>query len=53
MKIHLGIGSSEDHSFRGVDYAANFMTFFDDKNFTRYSPAHPQLDGVFYYDKHW
>lgn len=52
MKIHLGFGSLPDATFRGVDYAANFVNFYDDKNYTHYSDAHPQLDHVFYYDKH-
>ncbi len=41
MKIHLGIGSVPDKTFRGVDYAANFISFFDDKNYTHYSANHP------------
>jgi hypothetical protein len=52
MKIHLGFGSLPDNTFRGLDYAHNFVTFFDDSNYTHYSDSHPQLDGIFYYDKH-
>lgn len=51
MKIHLGLGSSVDKTFRGVNYAHNFIDFFDDKNYRHYGPEHPQLNGVFYYDK--
>ena len=50
--IHLGFGSLPDNTFRGVDYATNVLIFYDDKNYTRYdSVAHPQLDGVFFYDR--
>lgn len=51
MMIHLGWGSLPDNTFRGCDFAANFVTFYDDKNYTHYSSVHPQLDGLFYYDK--
>jgi len=51
MKIHLGWGSLPDNTFRGADYAANFVTFYDDKNYTHYDQNTPQLDGLFYYDK--
>lgn len=50
--IHLGFGSAADKSFRGYEYAANYLADYDDKNYTRYSTAHPQLDGVMYFDKH-
>jgi len=49
--IHLGWGSLPDNTFRGADYAANFVTFYDDKNYTHYTKEHPQLDGLFYYSK--
>ena len=49
--IHLGWGSLPDRSFRGYDYAANILYAYDDKNYTHYSEAHPQLDGVFFYNK--
>ncbi len=53
MKIHGGWGSLPDNTFRGMNYAANFLYLYDDKNFTHYDPvAHPQLDGVFFFDKH-
>lgn len=41
MMIHLGLGSLPDRQFRGADYAANFVTFYDDQNYTRYSSVHP------------
>jgi hypothetical protein len=52
MMVHLGFGSSADKSFMGVDYSANFVTFYNDKDYTHYSAAHPQMDGVFFYDQH-
>jgi hypothetical protein len=52
MMIHLGFGSLPDKLFRGVDFASNFVTFYNDQNYTHYSDAHPQLNGVFYYDKY-
>ena len=51
MMIHLGYGSLPDNTFRGHDYAANFVMVYDDKNYTHYSQVHPQLDGIFFYDK--
>ena len=52
MMIHLGIGSVPDKLFRGFDYAANFLYMYTDKNYTHYDTlSHPQLDGIFYYDK--
>lgn len=52
MRIHLGIGSLPDKLFRGADYSANIVNFYTDSNYTRYNPDyHPQLEGVFYYDK--
>ena len=52
MMIHIGYSSVPDKLFRGGDYASNFVTFYDDKNYTHYSSVHPQMDGVFYYDRH-
>lgn len=51
MRIHLGVSSLPDNDFRGFNYASNILQNFDDKNYTDYGPNHPQLDGVFYYDK--
>lgn len=51
MMIHFGLGSLPDKTFRGGDMAHNFITFYDDKNYTHYRPEHPQFDGIFYYDK--
>ncbi|TNV78538.1 hypothetical protein FGO68_gene6550 [Halteria grandinella] len=51
--IHLGVGSSVDNTFRGVDYSSNDLIFYDDTNYTHYSTDyHPQYDGIFYYDRH-
>jgi hypothetical protein len=52
MMIHLGWGSLPDKLFRGMDYSPNVVNIYTDSNYTHYSQAHPQLDGVFYYDKH-
>jgi hypothetical protein len=53
MMIHNGWGSLPDNSFRGVDYAANFIKFYDDKTWIgEFNDAHPQMDGIFYYDKY-
>lgn len=52
MRIHIGLGSLPDQSFRGLDYSENVVEVFDDKNYTNYSPNHPQIDGVFYFDKY-
>jgi len=52
MMIHTGWGSLPDNSFRGADIAANFVKFYDDKTWIApFTAAHPQMDGVFYYDK--
>ena len=51
MAIHLGVGSLPDKTFRGFDYASNMMNVYDDKNYTHYGVAHPQLNGTFWYDK--
>ena len=53
MKIHGGWGSLPYAEFRGMDYAANYVNFYDDKNYTHYNAEfHPQMEGVFFYDKH-
>ena len=50
--IHNGWGSVPDNSFRGVDYAHNYIKFYDDHEWTiDFNEAHPQMDGVFYWDK--
>lgn len=49
--IHLGWGSLPDNTFRGMDYAANMLYYYDDKNYTHYTDVHPQLNGLFFYDK--
>ena len=51
--IHGGWGSAPDHTFRGMDYAANWLYLYDDKNYTAYNPkTHQQLNGVFFLDSH-
>jgi len=52
MKLHIGIGSESDNQFRGIEYASNKITVFDDTNYTYYTPSHPQLEGVMFWDKH-
>ncbi len=37
MKIHGGWGSLPDNTFRGMDYAANYVNFYDDKNYPYYN----------------
>lgn len=51
MRIHIGLGSKSDNSFRGIQYAHNKVQVFDDSNYI-YTDAHPQLDGVMFFDKH-
>lgn len=51
MRIHIGMSSLPDNSFRGLDYSKNVVLNFNDKNYTDYSANHPQIDGVFYFDK--
>jgi hypothetical protein len=41
MRIHIGMSSLPDNSFRGWDYSENVLLNFNDKNYTDYSPAHP------------
>ena len=51
--IHGGWGSLPDNSFRGMDYAANLLDLFDDKDYILYNNvSHPQMDGMFFLDKH-
>jgi hypothetical protein len=53
MKIHGGWASKADNSFRGMDYASNFVRLYDDKNWTQYNETvHPQMNGIFFYDRH-
>jgi len=52
MMVHLGWGSASDSSFVGADYTKDWVKFYDDKSWLgQFSSAHPQMDGVFYYDK--
>lgn len=42
MKIHGGWASLPDNTFRGMNYAHNFLYLYDDKNYTHYDPVyHP------------
>ena len=51
MRIHIGLSSLPDNSYRGIDYSSNVFENFNDQNYT-YTPQHPQMDGVQYFDKH-
>lgn len=48
----FGIGSGQSKEFEGVEYASNLLYTFNDLNYTANSEAHPELYGVFYWDKH-
>ncbi|KRX04245.1 hypothetical protein PPERSA_11369 [Pseudocohnilembus persalinus] len=50
-RIHVGIASAESQTFQGVNYSWKVIEFFNDQNYT-YTEAHPQLDGIMYFDKH-
>ena len=41
-----------DNSFIGADYSKNWVKFYDDESWIApFNDAHPQMDGVFFYDK--
>lgn len=40
MRIHIGLGSANDNSFRGIQYAHNKVQVFDDANYI-YDNSHP------------
>jgi hypothetical protein len=40
MRIHIGLGSANDNSFRGIQYAHNKVQVFDDVNYI-YDNSHP------------
>jgi len=48
---HVGVGARKDGKMEGVMMSFNELYIFDDKNYTYYSDAHPQMDGIFYWDK--
>lgn len=48
----IGIGTRSQNKFVGVQYSWNTLNVFDDKNYTNYFPqAHPQMDGVMFWDE--
>lgn len=52
MMIHNGWGSLPDNSFRGADYSRDWVKFYDDTTWIAdFTDAHPQMDGIFFYDK--
>ena len=50
-RVHIGIGSRADNCFEGIQMSFNEFNIFDDKNYTHYSEAHPQMDGVMFWDQ--
>ena len=50
--IHLGLGSTDDHSFRMFEYSENILNNYDDSNYTHYTKQHPKMKGIAYFDKH-
>lgn len=49
--IHLGVGSTDDHSFRMFEYSYKILNNYDDTNYT-FTANHPKAEGVAYFDKH-
>lgn len=49
--IHLGLGSSKDHTFRMLEYSEQMVNNYDDKNYTHYTNSHPKKQGIAYFDK--
>lgn len=49
--IHIGLGSSKDHSFRMLEYAEKTLNNYDDSNYTHYGPNHPKKAGLAFFDK--
>ena len=49
--IHLGLGSSVDHSFRMFEYAEKTLNNYDDSNYTHYNANHPKKSGLAFFDK--
>lgn len=48
----LGVGSLNDNSFRGFRYNYIELLMYTDQNWSApFSPSHPQMDGVVYWDK--
>jgi len=52
-QMFLGVGSVEDNKLLGFEYAAKELIVYDDQNYTTpYPEAHPQLDGIVYWDRY-
>ena len=49
--IHIGIASTEDHSFRMFEYSQDTLNNYDDKNYTHFTASHPKKEGITYFDK--
>lgn len=49
--IHVGVGSSENNDFRGVEYSYKIMNVYDWTTQPE-SDAHPKMKHVVYWDRH-
>jgi len=51
-QIYVGVGSNDDKTFRGFTYAAKELNMYSDLNWSHpFSPAHPQMNGIMYWDE--
>jgi len=50
--IWVGLGDGYLNEFRTVQYSHDYIQVYDDFNFPVYPPAHPQMEGVVFVDKH-
>jgi hypothetical protein len=50
--IFVGLGDSDTHQFRAVEYSHDSVSMYSDKSFPRY-PGHPGAMGLVYVDKHF
>lgn len=49
----MGLASAESNTFEGLDYSWKVVNVYNDHNYTHYDPiAHPELEGVVFFDKH-
>jgi hypothetical protein len=51
-QIYVGVGERRLGQFRAFAYAHESLNTYDDINYPFYTPAHPQMDGVVFVDKH-
>ena len=59
MPVHFGIGDGNNPFFNGIESSENTLNIYDDQNYTCYdlpytcyTDAHPQMNGIMYWDKH-